>query len=157
MNGLPWENNSWEIAAQVAAHRRNFAAAIYNSPGPAGPLTLRSAVVAYQEQPDHPAPFVFAGVPPNLNQTVVKDDSQPPRWAGFLVALFSKNRVAADALIGCMNERFVHDCTMYGVQRATILYWKEALRSLWPLIRRALGRAVKWAAIISALKRYFAE
>jgi hypothetical protein len=81
--------------------------------------------------------------------------NQVPKWAGFFVALFAKTPADADALIGCMNERFVRDCARYGVQRATILYWKEALRSLWPLIRRALGRAMKWAAIISAVKRYF--
>jgi hypothetical protein len=80
---------------------------------------------------------------------------RPPRWAGFLFTVFAKSPDAADAAIGCMHERFVRDCAKYGVRHATFYCWAGTVHSLWPLFRRAIGRAVKWAAIISAVKRYF--
>ena len=49
-DGLPWDNNSWQVAAQIAARRRqNFTAVVDSTPGwlgpigtPEGPLTLRA-------------------------------------------------------------------------------------------------------------------
>jgi hypothetical protein len=54
-----------------------------------------------------------------------------------------------------MHERYAVHCAKYGVRYATLYCWGHSLRSVWPLLRRALGRALKWAAIISAVKRYF--
>jgi hypothetical protein len=80
---------------------------------------------------------------------------QPPRCAGGLLTVFAKSPGAAEAAIGCMHELFDRDCAKYGVRHATVYCWGRTVRSLWPLFRRAVARAVKWVAIISAVKRYF--
>src|SRR5258708_15480863 len=34
-------------------------------------------------------------------------------------------------------------------------YWTDTLRSLWPLLRRAIGKALKWGAVIATVRRLF--
>jgi hypothetical protein len=80
---------------------------------------------------------------------------QPRNFAAFLVRAFAKSPNAAESVIGDMHERFANHCAKYGVRRARLYCWADTLHSLWPLLRRALGRTLKWAAIISAVKRYF--
>ena len=79
----------------------------------------------------------------------------PPKWAGSLLTVFAKSPGAAEAAVGCLHERFVRDCAKYGARHARLYCWAETVRSLWPLFCRAVGRAMKWAAIISAVRRYF--
>lgn len=85
----------------------------------------------------------------------VAEAPQAPKWAGVVLTVFAKSPHAAEAAIGCMHERFARDCAKYGVRHATIYCWADTARSLWPLLRRTIGRAVKLAAIISAVKRLF--
>jgi hypothetical protein len=68
---------------------------------------------------------------------------EPPHFGEFLFTLLQKPSHAASA-IGDLDERFQHDCDRYGVRRAKQMYWAHVLRSAWPLLRRAIGRAVKW-------------
>ncbi len=39
--------------------------------------------------------------------------------------------------------------------RAVRLYSARTLRSLWPLLRRAIGKALKWGAVIATVRRLF--
>jgi hypothetical protein len=88
--------------------------------------------------------------------TETTESLQPPKLAEFLVTVFcAKSSKAADALRGDMLERFHRDCEKRGPPRARLLYWGEAMRSLWPLFRRWMGRAATFAAIMSSIKGCF--
>jgi hypothetical protein len=78
----------------------------------------------------------------------------PPESAEFLLTLFATTR-HAEAVIGDLNERFGDECQKIGRSRAIRLYWARTLRSLWPLLRRAIGKALKWGAVISIVRRIF--
>jgi hypothetical protein len=75
--------------------------------------------------------------------------TDPPVLAEFLLTLLATTR-RADAMIGDLNERFTRECREFGRDRAVRLYWARALRSLGPLLWRAIGKVV-----ISAVKRIF--
>jgi hypothetical protein len=77
---------------------------------------------------------------------------EPPAVAEFLFLLFVDSE-RAESIQGCLNERFSGDCASFGCARARRRYWASVIRSLWPLLRRAVAHAVKWAAVLSALKR----
>jgi hypothetical protein len=97
--------------------------------------------------------------PTNSGQTIdVVDVSlpsklDPPRIAEFMLTTLATSR-AAEAMIGDLNERFTSDCNKLGRRRAVQLYWARTLRSLWPLLRRAISRAVKWSAVIDTVRRH---
>src|SRR5258707_5931521 len=78
----------------------------------------------------------------------------PPKVAEFLLtALATTPR--ANAMIGDLNERLADEIQKLGRDRAVRLYWARTLHSLWPLLRRAIGKAVKWGAVIAAVRRHF--
>jgi hypothetical protein len=58
-------------------------------------------------------------------------------------------------MVGDLNERFANERDKLGRCRAVRLYWARTLRSLWPLLRRAIGKALKWGAVIAAARRLF--
>jgi hypothetical protein len=78
----------------------------------------------------------------------------PPKLAEFLLTLFATTRDAEGA-IGDLNERFAKECKKFGPDRAVSLYWARTLRSLGPLLSRAIGKAIKWGGIIAAARRLF--
>jgi hypothetical protein len=81
-----------------------------------------------------------------------RDD--PPQIAEFLLtALASSSH--AEAAIGDLNERFTSECQQLGERRAARLYWARTLRSLWPLLVRVCGKALKWGAVIATVRRLF--
>jgi len=75
----------------------------------------------------------------------------PPKWAE--VIFIALKPAAAEAILGDLNERFVDDCERLGPARARRHYRARVLRSLLPLVRRALGRALKWGALIAAVRK----
>jgi hypothetical protein len=82
------------------------------------------------------------------------DNHNPPKLAEFLlIALSSPSR--GESMIGDLKERFAREFQELGRDRAVRLYWARTLRSLWPLLRRAIGKALKWGAVIAAVKRIF--
>jgi hypothetical protein len=82
------------------------------------------------------------------------DNREPPRIAEFLLtALATTPR--AESMVGDLNERFADECKKLGRDSAVRLYWARTLRSLWPLLRRAIGKALKWGAVVAALRRLF--
>jgi hypothetical protein len=87
-------------------------------------------------------------------QTDVSAHDSPPKLAEFLLTALATTR-AAEAMIGDLNERFADECKKFGRDRAVRLYWARTLRSLWPLLRRAIGKALKWGAVIAAARRLF--
>jgi predicted DNA-binding protein (UPF0251 family) len=74
------------------------------------------------------------------------DEPDPPRLAEFLLTLVMPPS-RADAVTGDLNEHFARDYKELGRRRAVRLYWARTLPSLWPLLRRAIGKAMKWGAI----------
>ena len=82
------------------------------------------------------------------------DDQNPPGLAEFLLMLFATKR-RAEYVTGDLNERFATECEKLGRDRAVRLYWARTLRSLRPLLWRAMGKAVKWGAVIAAVRRLF--
>ena len=73
--------------------------------------------------------------------------------AEFLLTALATTRTV-EAMIGDLNEHFTRDCEELGQHRAVRLYWARALRALWPLLRRAIGKALKWGAVIATTRWY---
>jgi hypothetical protein len=88
------------------------------------------------------------------NMPTVKSVAEPPRWAEGLIVLFGGSGKRAEAVQGDLCERFTRDCATMTVDRARWLYRARVLRSLLPLVKRTIARAVKLTAIISAAKRF---
>jgi hypothetical protein len=76
----------------------------------------------------------------------------PPSRAEFLLLALAPSSYA-EALVGDLNELFAADQARFGAKRAARLYWARAARSLAPLLLRWIGKALKWAAVISTVKR----
>jgi hypothetical protein len=85
---------------------------------------------------------------------VVPGNHEPPWFADFLLIMFLKPSHIA-AAIGDLREPFDRECRCLGRRRAVWLYWRRTFNSLWPLLRRAIGKAVKWGAVIAMVKRIF--
>lgn len=79
----------------------------------------------------------------------------PPAWAESVLTFLTGSR-RAEAAIGDMNERFTRECTEVGLSRARLRYSVRTMRSVWPLLKRMFVQLGVWAAVISAVKRYFA-
>jgi hypothetical protein len=162
------DNSGVHIVAHMYAERQKRAIAAINidngNTGPLGPVCLRATaslmstsslhadtVIVSAPDMDH----VSALLPPD-DTLAAKDDLQPPIFAdALLILLCAKSPSAAQGLLGDMYELFLRDCAKRGLARAKLYYWGYTMLSLWPLLKRALGRAATWAAIISAVKRYF--
>src|SRR5262249_10907529 len=86
--------------------------------------------------------------------SLAEQANSPPSIAEFLLTALATTRTA-EAMIGDLNERFRDERKKFGRSRAIRLYWARALRSLWPLLWRAIGKAVKWGVVIAAMKRLF--
>jgi hypothetical protein len=80
--------------------------------------------------------------------------AEPPRLADHCLALFLSG-AKSEAIIGDLSERFRRDCEQHGAGRARRMYWDRTLRSLWPLLRRAIARAFKWGVVIESVRRFF--
>jgi len=82
-----------------------------------------------------------------------KANATDSRWfADLLLIMFLKPSHVASA-IGDLGEQFDRDCRCLGRRRAIWLYWRRTFDSLWPLLRRAIGKALRWGAVIAAVKR----
>jgi hypothetical protein len=44
---------------------------------------------------------------------------------------------------------------VFGRGRAARLYWARTLRSLGPLLWRAIAKALRWGVVLAALRRLF--
>jgi hypothetical protein len=77
------------------------------------------------------------------------EESRPPAALDYVLPMLLKG-AKGDALIGDLNELFVRDCKSYGVARARRMYWGRALKSLWPLVRRAAARGIKLGVFVTA-------
>jgi hypothetical protein len=69
-----------------------------------------------------------------------------------LLTAFASTR-HADAAIGDLNEQHAYWCERFGARWAAWLYWKRAAQSIGPLLIRWAGKALKWAAVISTVRR----
>jgi hypothetical protein len=76
----------------------------------------------------------------------------PPRLAELLLTVFASTK-HAEAMIGDLNEQYAGWCKRFGVRQARELYWVRAAQSIGPLLLRWLGKVLKWAAVISTVKR----
>jgi len=81
-------------------------------------------------------------------------DRCPPKIAEFLLAVLLRPS-RADAVVGDLNERFDGAVEKFGRHRSARMYWGWTLRSLWPLLGRAIGKALKWGAVIATVRRLF--
>jgi hypothetical protein len=87
--------------------------------------------------------------PTKNNQTADAGPSKldPPKFAEFLLTALA-TAGAAEAMVGDLNECFTDECEKLGRRRAVWRYWARTLRSTWSLLWRAVGKAVKWGAVI---------
>jgi hypothetical protein len=79
----------------------------------------------------------------------VKVDAEPPATPEFLLEVFLRSK-RGQALIGDMREKFACECVELGRTRAVRRYWAQTVRSLWPLLRRAVARTIKLGVLIDA-------
>jgi hypothetical protein len=100
------------------------------------------------------AAFRLIGIRKRRSRDPASDKRDPPKMAEFLLTALATTR-RAEAMIGDLNERFTDECKKFGRDRAVRLYWARTLRSLGPLLRRAIGKALKWGAVIAAVRRLF--
>jgi hypothetical protein len=174
--GLPFSNNSFDVAAmiacQTAAHRRKFVAAIVDAAnnsflGPNGGLNLtlreqaadgtlvneKTAVVTRDDLDDIVA----------LSETLKKNELPRP-WsiAEFLITICVRSgtqtqraKALAETILDDLEDEFQSDCQKVGVTRARIRYLSGVAINSWPFIQRTIPRLLKWAAIISLVKRMF--
>jgi hypothetical protein len=146
--GLPFQNNSDEVAAQIiratAILRQKSIASGNMSFNGNGGLIADAIVIS---KPEIGTPGLA------LNDSIARDVPPPPALAEFLLMLCISSK-RSESVLGDLNECFIRDCSRYSSKRAARLYWAEALRSLWPLARRAIGRGLKWAIVIDAIKRH---
>jgi len=80
---------------------------------------------------------------------------EPPKLAEVLLIVCSGSGKRAEAIQGDLCEQFTHDCAKMSVARARRRYWSRVLASLGPQIGRTIARAVRWAAILSLVKKLF--
>jgi len=80
--------------------------------------------------------------------------ANPPKFFDFCIPLLLSGP-KAEGLLQCLDERFERDCALYGVARARWMYRGSALRSLWPLLRRVVARAIKKAVVLEVIRRFF--
>ena len=80
--------------------------------------------------------------------------AEPPQLADLCLSLLLSG-ANGEAIIGDLSEHFHRDRAHFGVSRARTMYWGRTLRSLWPLMRRAIGRAIKWGVVIESVRRFF--
>ena len=82
------------------------------------------------------------------------EQADPPAFAEFLLESFLTSK-RGQALVGDMRERFGRECIELGRKRAERRYWAQTVRSLWPLLRRAIARMIKWGAFVDAFWRHW--
>jgi hypothetical protein len=78
--------------------------------------------------------------------------AKPPPVAEFLLGICAPAK-RVDYVVDDMNERFLRECERYGAGRAKWLYWAQVVRSIGPLVIRAIGRALKWGFVVEVIKR----
>ncbi len=91
-------------------------------------------------------------LPYKAGQNVDTTKLYPPELAEFLLVTLSSPS-HGDAVVGDLNERFTAECKKLGRQRAIRLYWARTLRTLGPLLLRAVHKVLKWGVILAAAKR----
>jgi hypothetical protein len=80
--------------------------------------------------------------------------AEPPQLADLCLSLLLSS-AKSEAIIGDLNESFLRDCLHFVADRAKRMYWGRTLRSLWPLMRRAAVRLIKWGVLIESVRRFF--
>jgi hypothetical protein len=76
----------------------------------------------------------------------------PPKYAELLLTAFASTR-HGEAMIGDLNEQYAGWCEHFGTRHARWLYWARTAQSIGPLLLRWIGKALKWAAVISTVRR----
>lgn len=168
-HGLGFESVGFDVAANIVAarHRARNAAFLSTIGGSTPPLPLMAAAsltghgALHVNEMVSPAPTNVALVasdltvgPPILGNPHVSVASEPPRLFDYLVPLLL-SEAKSEAILGDLNERFGRDRERFGNPRARRMYWGRALRSLWPLLRRAAARLIRWGIIAEGWHRLF--
>ena len=80
---------------------------------------------------------------------------QAPALPEFVVALLSDPK-KADAILGDLNERLHSEATdpLVGPRRARMRYWARTLRSIGPLLWRAIKKAGIFGAVVAAIRHW---
>jgi len=78
--------------------------------------------------------------------------TSPPRTAEYLLLLLLRAQ-DAEAMAGDLEERYPTIASKFGHRQARLWYWSQTIRSLWPLMRAAIARVSKVAAIIEIVRR----
>jgi hypothetical protein len=82
----------------------------------------------------------------DLAATVESDiNEDPPAIAEFLLELFLRHK---EGIVGDLRERYRREYRSLGRKRAQRRYWAECARTVMPLLRRALSKAIRWGVLI---------
>lgn len=110
------------------------------------------AVVTTHPDEDHQAD-VLAIRPLTDEDLRPFENPEPPHLAEFLLTALAFSRRAEHA-IGDLNEQYSREYREFGAMRAGRRYWAKALQSLAPLLVRAVGKTLKWGAVIDMVRRH---
>jgi hypothetical protein len=102
-------------------------------------VALREAIAALRERQSSFADY--------------RKGHNPPKYAELLLTAFASKR-HAEAMIGDLNERHADWCKSFGARWADRLYWARAVQSIGPLLWRSIVKALKWAVMISTVRRF---
>jgi hypothetical protein len=143
---LPWIG-AWKLSALMLSNGFSWFAVVGTliGAGVAGPPLLGGVFGVLM--------ILFEVITARNLSPATSDKLDPPMLAEFLLtAVATSSR--AEAAVGDLNERFADECQKFGRRRAVRLYWARTLRSLWPLLVRAIGKALKWGAVIATTRWY---
>ena len=89
-----------------------------------------------------------------LPPSVPDCNGDPPPLAEFILAAITKPS-HREGLLQCEEEVFRRNLIRKGAKRARYLYWSGMLWNVWPLMGRALRRALIVGAFILASNRLY--
>jgi hypothetical protein len=112
-------------------------------------IVLEAAVtIGVHEEAEEMLKNASTSVPVLASQTA----PQPPVNAEFLLHLLLREE-EQEAFIGCLVERYGQKFERFGKRRADIWFCAEVARSIWPLTRRYVGKALKMVVIGEWIRR----
>jgi hypothetical protein len=106
-------------------------------------ILLRAASNMGREVVESDVTWLEAGDEVEISPAVPQNLA-PPRFAATFAILMTAKSDHAEALLGDLDELFHADCERIGSDRAAWRYRARVLKSALPLLRKAIGRMIRW-------------
>lgn len=114
-----------------------------------GKMITKTEVITTTEIKNSKGHFIHVSIDDSRKEV----RSMPPINAEYVLHLFLR-RDEREALIGDLIERYVEKCDRFGKRRADFWFYMEVGRSLWPLLKRVVGRVSGLMALCEWIRRH---